>query len=90
MIEVPTEYSNVRGYEEILEDAQIALDNGVGKEWLTKHKEYQPSLVAVEKCLHILENCDGDLDFAAFKIRREFHLPTASPAEPPTALEPSE
>ena len=37
MLEVETEYSNLRGYEEILEDCQVAIDNGVGKTWHADH-----------------------------------------------------
>jgi hypothetical protein len=28
-----SEWTKVRGYEEILEDAQVAVDNGVGETW---------------------------------------------------------
>lgn len=33
LLEVETEYSNVRGVEEILEDMEAARDNSVGKTW---------------------------------------------------------
>jgi hypothetical protein len=63
MLEVDTEYSNMRGFAEILADCSSAIDHGVGKEWIAKHgnpAELRTEVERLREALNIPEIEDFD------------------------------
>ena len=42
-----------------------------GLEWFDSFKEKYAELI-IKECLNNMENCDGDLDFAIWKTKKDF------------------
>lgn len=83
MLEVETEYSNVRGYAEIIEDCQVAIDNGVGKTWhADNHVPLQAKLGESERARAGMEAWIAMMEEQLRKLGYAGSIP-----EPSTALD---
>ncbi len=61
--------------ERIRELADLAKKKPLGNSWCyTNPAEFEQKFaeLIVRECLHNMENCDGDLDFAIWKTKQHF------------------